>query len=292
MNDHGTTRRQFLATTAAGCALGSVAGVPAIASAAAATTGRTISVPVRWRVATADGGAFEPKTDHRELATRETAIVICDMWNKHWCASATRRCGEIAAKMAPVINVARDAGVHIIHAPSDTLEFYKGHPARKRALAVATVTPPSPIDGWCSLEKEKEGSLPIDDSDNGCDCEPQCKAGSPWTRQHPAIAILESDFISDDGKQVYSYFAEQGVKNVLFMGVHTNMCVLGRSFGIRRMTKQGLNTFLVRDLTDTMYNPRMAPFVPHEQGTELVVAHIERHWCPTLESAALVEGLA
>ncbi len=208
------------------------------------------------------------------------------------CASASRRCGELAYKMAPIINVARDAGVHIVHAPSDTLEFYRDHPARRRALAVPTHTPPSPIEGWCSLEKDVEGSLPIDDSDGGCDCQPQCKQGSPWTRQHPAIGIAEVDIITDDGKQVYSYFVEEGIKNVLYVGVHTNMCVLGRSFGIRRMSKQGLNIFLVRDLTDTMYNPRMAPFVPHEQGTELVVAHVERHWCPTTTSDAVTKELA
>jgi hypothetical protein len=74
------------------------------------------------------------------------------------------------------------------------------------------------------------------------------------------------------------------------MGVHTNMCVLGRSFGIRQMTRLGFNTLLVRDLTDTMYNPRRRPMVTHEQGTELVVRHVERYWCPTTLSAALAEG--
>ncbi len=179
-----------------------------------------------------------------------------------------------------------------MHAPSDTLKFYEDHPARKRALAVPMVEPPSPITGWCSLEKDKEGNLPIDDSDGGCDCQPQCKQGSPWTRQHPAINIADVDIISDDGRQIYSYFVQQNVDNVLYVGVHTNMCVLGRSFGIRRMTKQGLNVYLVRDLTDTMYNPRMAPYVPHDQGTQLVIAHVERHWCPTTTSEALAKGLS
>ena len=94
-----------------------------------------------------------------------------------------------------------------------------------------------------------------------------------------------------DGRQVYSYFVEQGINSVIYVGVHTNMCVLGRSFGIRQMTKLGIKTVLVRDLTDTMYNPRMAPFVPHEKGTALVVEHVERHWCPTTESDALSLGL-
>jgi hypothetical protein len=72
------------------------------------------------------------------------------------------------------------------------------------------------------------------------------------------------------------------------MGVHTNMCVLGRSFGIRQMTRWGMNCILVRDLTDTMYNPAMPPKVAHDEGTELVVQHIEKYWAPTLLSKDLL----
>jgi type 1 glutamine amidotransferase len=74
------------------------------------------------------------------------------------------------------------------------------------------------------------------------------------------------------------------------MGVHTNMCVLGRPFAIRQLTRQGLNVVLLRDMTDTMYNPARAPFVSHFTGTDLVVEHIEKHWCPTATSADLLGG--
>ena len=71
------------------------------------------------------------------------------------------------------------------------------------------------------------------------------------------------------------------------MGVHTNMCVLGRPFGIRQQVKMDLNVALVRDLTDTMYDPRHPPYVSHERGTELVIEHIEKYWCPSFESVDL-----
>jgi nicotinamidase-related amidase len=258
--------------------------------AAEADAPKTIELPVRWQVKSGD--EFLPKTETRRLPADRTAIVICDMWNQHWCKSASRRCGEIAQRMAPLVDQARAAGVAIVHSPSETLEFYKDHPARKRAVTVSLVEPPAPIAGWCHLDKDREGALPIDDSDGGCDCTPQCKQGGPWTRQHAAIHIADEDFISDDGRQIYSYFKQRGIDDVLIMGVHTNMCVLGRSFGIRQLTRLGVETVLVRDLTDTMYNPRMKPFVPHEEGTALVIAHIERNWCPTAESQALSAGLS
>jgi hypothetical protein len=81
------------------------------------------------------------------------------------------------------------------------------------------------------------------------------------------------------------------MKNLLIMGVHTNMCVLGRTFAIRQMTRWDVRCVLVRDLTDTMYNPRMRPFVSHDEGTELVIQHVEKYLCPTLTSQDLLTAL-
>jgi hypothetical protein len=68
------------------------------------------------------------------------------------------------------------------------------------------------------------------------------------------------------------------------------MCVLGRSFAIRQMVALGKDVLLVRDMTDTMYNSDMKPFVSHFEGTDLVIAHVEQHWCPTITSVDLVGG--
>jgi len=77
---------------------------------------------------------------------------------------------------------------------------------------------------------------------------------------------------------------------VIMVGVHTNMCVLGRPFGLRQMSKNGKNVVLVRDMTDTMYNPGRWPFVSHFQGTDLIVEHIEKFVCPTITSDQLLGG--
>ena len=39
---------------------------------------------------------------NEEWKTNETAIIICDMWDKHWCKGATERCEALAVKMNPV----------------------------------------------------------------------------------------------------------------------------------------------------------------------------------------------
>ncbi len=53
------------------------------------------------------------------------------------------------------------------------------------------------------------------------------------------------------------------------------------------MTRLGFDVVLARDLTDAMYDPRTRPFVSHARGTELVIQHIERTWCPTILSEDL-----
>ena len=50
------------------------------------------------------------------------------------------------------------------------------------------------------------------------------------------------------------------------------------------MVYQGQNVVLMRDMTDTMYNPARWPYVSHFTGTDLIVSHIERYVCPTITS--------
>src|SRR5678815_2818377 len=54
---------------------------------------------------------------------KKTAIIICDMWDKHWCKGATERVAEMAPRMNEVLTEARKHGVLIIHAPSSTMKF-------------------------------------------------------------------------------------------------------------------------------------------------------------------------
>lgn len=213
----------------------------------------------------------------------KTALVICDMWDKHWCPDSTARVGELAPRMNEVVKAARQRGVLIIHCPSDTMEFYKDHPGRKLAQAAPKVETKIPIERWCYLDPAKEAALPIDDKDGGCDTADPPKSFRAWTKQHDAIEIKDGDAITDSAEAFY-LMKQRGITNVIVMGVHTNMCVLGRPFSIRQMVQQGQNVVLVRDMTDTMYNPKSRPFVSHFTGTDLVVAHIEKYWCPTITS--------
>lgn len=224
----------------------------------------------------------------------KTAVIVCDMWDVHTCRNATRRVAEMAPRANAFVKAARAKGALIVHCPSDTMKFYEWSAGRKLAQEAPASKAPEPIQGR-RLEPEREGKLPIDDSD-WCDDEPSCpiqkKGPWPWTRQHEAIEILEGDAVSDQGQEIHNLFEQRGIRNVFVLGVHTNMCVLGRSFGIRQQVRLGRNVALVRDLTDCLYNPKKPPQVTHDRGTELMIEHIERFWCPSILSTQVTGATA
>lgn len=221
---------------------------------------------------------------------QRTAIIVCDMWDRHWCQGATARVGEMAPRMNELLKAARARGVLIVHAPSDTMKFYADYPQRHRAQQAPKTPAPPDVEKWKSLDRDKEPPLPIDDSDGGCDDAPQCAQGGPWRRQIATLEIAPEDVISDRGDEIYNVLEARGIQNVIILGVHTNMCVLGRPFSIRSMVGLGKNVLLMRDLTDTMYNSRRRPYVSHFVGTDLVVEHIEKYWCATVTSADFLGG--
>jgi nicotinamidase-related amidase/type 1 glutamine amidotransferase len=237
---------------------------------------------------------------------KRTAAIVCDMWDLHHCLNAVRREADMAPRMDQLLKALRDRGVTIIHAPSSCMDAYKDHPARKRAGATPKSKGlPAGIGQWCrQIPAEERGAYPVDQTDGGEDDDPAEHARwaarlaamgrdprAPWKSQTDALTIdPEKDYISDDGAEVWSVLEDRGIDHVILMGVHANMCVLGRPFGLRQMAKNGKEVVLVRDMTDTMYNPQKAPFVSHFTGTDRVVEHVERFVCPTVTSDQVLGG--
>jgi len=266
-----SSRRHALALTAA-----LVLAVPVLAA--------DLQLALRSRVEAFKGsGVWEEVQLRDSFPTSQTAILICDMWDKHWCSGASRRVEALAQRMAPIIVEARSHGIQIIHAPSETMDFYKDWPQRQRMQRIAKVEPPAALG-------LSDPPLPIDDSNGGCDTTAD-QFYKAWTREIAILPIASEDVVSDDGAQIYSFLRERGIRNLLVMGVHANMCILNRSFAIKKMTNWGIRCVLVRDLTDSMYNPQDRPRVSHEQGTELIVQHIEKYWCPSTLSGELKSAL-
>jgi nicotinamidase-related amidase len=244
-----------------------------------------LSLELQSRKLVADENGYrmwERKTVQADWPAKETALIICDVWDEHWSRGANERLAAMLPRLAATIEAARARGVHIVHSPSDTMKFYAGTPARRRVQDAPPAEPPA-------IAKQEHPPLPVQ-SEGECS-DTGGEERRVWTRQHPQVIIdQERDAISDNGREVYRYFQANGIRNVIYLGVHTNKCILNRTFAIKNMVGWGFNVSLVRDLTDAMYDPADPPYVSHEEGTRLVIEYIEKFWCPTISSEMLSGG--
>jgi type 1 glutamine amidotransferase/nicotinamidase-related amidase len=283
--------------------LASAAGLSLSVMAVAGGAETSMTVHKRSRVE--QGGVWAVRETVEQWQPKQSAVIVCDMWDAHHCLNAVRRVGEVVPRMDRFLDEARSRGALIIHAPSGCMATYKDHPGRKLAQAAPKAANlPADIGQWCyQIPAEEKGVYPIDQKDGGEDDDPieharwhERLAGmgrnpkSPWKAETDLLTIRDGDAISDSGVEIWNLLEQRGIRNVMLVGVHTNMCVLGRPFGLRQMSKNGKNVVLVRDLTDTMYNPEKSPYVTHFVGTDRIVEHIEKYVCPTITSVDLLGG--
>jgi hypothetical protein len=100
------------------------------------------------------------------------ALLICDMWDAHWCTDATKRTAVLAERIDNFAERARLQGTFVIHAPSDCVAFYGGTPARDRMRSITRTTVP----------RERDLGEPPPPATNhpGCPDDPSCTPGPPW----------------------------------------------------------------------------------------------------------------
>ena len=274
------------------------------------TAGHADDFPLRKRTISteASGKLVHQYAQPINWQADRTAVILCDVWDYHHSINAVRRLEEMLPRMNALLKEARQRGATIIHAPSDCMPAYEKHAARLRATSAPQTNLPKNIASWCSrIPSEENGSLdqyPIDQSDGGEDDDQEehrqwaaklvamgRNPGMPWKAQSPSIEIDPAkDYISDRGDEVWRILQDRQIRHVILLGVHTNMCVLGRPFGLRQLTAQKMDVVLLRDLTDCMYNPKRWPYVDHFTGNDLVVSYVERFICPSITSDQILGG--
>ena len=133
---------------------------------------KTVHVTLRDR-ALSDEGNLSVRHRSQEWDARKTAVIVCDMWDRHWCKGATDRVAEMAPAINRLIAVARGQGALVIHAPSGVTGYYQGHRGRSIAQKAPDAADlPAEIGTWNSwISEREEAAYPIDQSDGGEDDE-------------------------------------------------------------------------------------------------------------------------
>jgi hypothetical protein len=231
--------------------------------------GQTIDLTLQTR----DPKSGEVKVAREKVDPARIGVVIIDPWDYHWCMTAAQRVGALVPRMNKALQCDRKLGMQVIWCPTDVASQYVGTPQRERAMAVPYVPVPKVRDlVW-------RGTL-----GGGCMCGPgiTCRVNYGWDGIAPDLVIADRDLIASGLEELYSICKQKGLTHLIYMGVHTNMCVLGKPPALRNMYTAGLSCMLARDITDacTWYDPKTG-FTP-DKGTARVVADIEKSGIPTI----------
>ena len=226
------------------------------------------------------------------LEPAKTAVVVIDMWDKHWCETYTARVARLVPRMNRALEAARKLGMCVVFAPSDVVDFYRDFAQRKAMQALPRRAQPKRV-GF--------DAPPPPGPTDCCECGPDqpCKdKRKVWTRQHPDLKIAQQDWIADcnNGQELLNLCAERGIDTLVYMGVASNLCVQFRSMGVRNMKDHGLRTLVVADLVEAITSNGLDAagkkdlnFTP-AGGTARVQRHLEQFVCPTIESRALIDA--
>jgi nicotinamidase-related amidase len=148
-------------------------------------------------------------------------------------------------RMNAVLGVARELGMQVIWNPSDVVTSYSGYPQYEKALAVEHRHAPE-------IRTEIVAKFTARSVNGVCLCGPgfTCGVNYGWDGMHPDLIIRDSDLIYSSKDEIYSLLSDRGITNVIYMGVHTNVCVYGKPGGISQLWRAGFNCLLARELHD------------------------------------------
>src|SRR4051794_5320499 len=84
---------------------------------------KKLELRLRQRVPekTAAGESYKMIEQPKSWSPKNTAIIVCDMWDTHHSNNAVNRVNEMAPRMNEVLEKARSMGMLIIHSPSGCL---------------------------------------------------------------------------------------------------------------------------------------------------------------------------
>lgn len=183
-----------------------------------------------------------------KIPASQAAVVLVDVWQRHYMKDTEDRAEAIIrSKLVPMINVCRENGLNIIHAPSpevavlhknwvklQTIEEINGQPA---------AWPPSDFIG--RRGRYSQYAMPFEPRETE-------RNNLPALTFHPLVTPVGDEPVIATGEELHRYCSRKGILFLLFAGFNTNACILERDYGTLRMGYRGYGIVLIRDCTTGM----------------------------------------
>jgi nicotinamidase-related amidase len=238
----------------------------------AAATMPAVADPVTLNIRTQDseGRAIVTPT---ALDPAKVGIVVVDMWNWHWSPTAAQRVSAMVPRMDAALRVARDMGMQVFYCPTSAVDFYVGTPQRERATAFPLLPLPPPLQLDAPMPWRGPGCVRQDG---------HTPNNSGWDGMDPGLSIHPQDLMPNSRQSLYSICNAKGITQLIYMGVHTEVCVMAKDIGVKNMMALGFDCVLARDLTDAhpAYDP--AEGLHPDLHTENTIGHFEQNLCGSI----------
>jgi len=203
------------------------------------------------------------------LDASSTAVIVSDMWNRHYCKTFSRNIDRLAPRINVALKYFRRYQIPILFMAEDVLSAHEDEPGTKLLASYAHLNevwypidhPPAPghYTFW-----------------NQCICTDgtKCLGTTNWDRTHEGIERHKFDLMGGWGQHT-GFIRAHGIDTLLYCGITSNICVLShRQFSVCQSLSAGMNCILLKNLTES--------YVPYEKNAnQLVIEYYEEHICPT-----------
>ncbi len=203
------------------------------------------------------------------IPVEEVALVLVDLWSKHYCRSWTERAmGIVRDRIGPVAAACRRAGIPVLHAPSQRLadRYPKSSRLFREGDGERMPTYASWDSNWPPVDfVERRGEY-------GAFAREYSPPRESWAKEYEDQGIStyvgpeEDDWVVKSGPHMHRILTDLKRLHLIYAGFATNMCLLHRDYGIRAMSDRGYNTILLGDCTTAVE--------AHDTVDELLVTRI------------------
>ena len=216
---------------------------------------------------------FHVKQKRGRLKPQETALVMVDVWDIHPYESHLERGAQITQeRIAPVVDMCRETGVTVVHAPSPGQAVTFPQWVRYAGEREVSGRGQTPAQEWPPAEfRSRSGAF----AKYG---KPRSARREKWLReQMPKRTIMDcvqpqpEDFVIANGDQLHRLLTHRKVLHLLYAGFAANMCMLHRDYGICAMHKRGYNIVLLGDCTTAIESADTLPDMAHSRASVSIV---------------------
>lgn len=188
----------------------------------------------------------------RTFNPQEMALVLVDCWDRHYLKSYLERTDQIIReKIVPVVDACHDAGITVVHAPSPAQA--KRYPQWLQYASdedLFTPPPPSHQPDWPPQQfRSRSGDYQQFAKPPGAVVQAWRVVEADQRRIVQELEPRDDEFVVASGRQLHRLCRHRKIMHLIYVGFATNMCVVGRDYGMRAMQQRGYNVILLRDCT-------------------------------------------